>query len=63
MGSVQTKMEVSNGGQSTPRSKPQACKVSENNEPVLLQTSLPLPAVVAYFSFIHFRTIIPSSLL
>lgn len=29
MGSVQTKMEVSNGGQSTPRSKPQACKVSD----------------------------------
>lgn len=27
MGSVQTKMEVPNGGQSTPRSKPQACKV------------------------------------
>ncbi|KAF9416795.1 hypothetical protein HW555_005925 [Spodoptera exigua] len=27
MGSVQTKMEVANGGQSTPRSKPQACKV------------------------------------
>lgn len=28
MGSVQTKMEVPNGGQATPRSKPQACKVS-----------------------------------
>lgn len=27
MGSVQTKMEISNGGQPTARSKPQACKV------------------------------------
>lgn len=34
MGSVQTKMEVSNGGQGMPRSKPQACKVGQINNKI-----------------------------